>query len=117
MSCRPSNMSASMMLRGGLSNTTLQYPGVSSMTRRCDADSVMASCSLLPPASTAARDGRFGFAGARARRERASTIVTGEADLVLRHARRRGAVLFVIGSHARERLVAQAHFHEQPAFA
>src|SRR5260370_41081847 len=41
MSCRPSNMSASMMLRGGLSNTTLQYSGVSSMTRRCDADSVM----------------------------------------------------------------------------
>src|SRR6185437_16868264 len=34
-------MSASMMLRGGLSNTTLQYAGVSSMTRRCGADSVM----------------------------------------------------------------------------
>src|ERR1700730_18354010 len=110
-------MSASMMLRGGLSNTTLQYPGVSSITRRCDADSVMThapGCPAVP--SRATRDGRLRFAGARARSERASTMLTGADDLVLRHARRRGAVLFVIGPHARPRGVARGQFHEEPAF-
>ena len=34
-------MLAPTMLRGGLSNRTLQYAGVSSMMRRCGADSVM----------------------------------------------------------------------------
>src|SRR5258708_3644847 len=110
-------MSASMMLRGGLSNTTLQYAGVSSMTRKCDADSVMTHTPGRPPSpSRAAHDGRLRFAGARARRERAFSIVTGATDLVLCHARRRGGVLFVIGPHARERSVALAQFHKQPAF-
>src|ERR1700746_1419674 len=66
--------------------------------------------------STAARNGRLGFADARARRERPSTVVTGVADLLLRHARRRGAVLLVKGPHARECSVALAQFHEQTAF-
>ena len=34
-------MVASTMLKGGLSNRTLQYAEVSSMTRTCDVDSVM----------------------------------------------------------------------------
>jgi len=75
---------------------------------------MLLAASVWPP--TAARDGRLGFAGARARRARASTIVTGVADFVLRHARRRGTVLLVLGPHARERRVALAQFHEQNAF-
>src|SRR5258708_2356207 len=67
--------------------------------------------------SRAARDGRLGFAGAHARRERAATIVTDAADLALRHARRRGALLFVIGPHARERSVAEAHAGQSPSRA
>src|SRR5579862_8315426 len=34
----PSNIVASTMLKGGCSNTTLQYADVSSMTRTCGAD-------------------------------------------------------------------------------
>lgn len=34
-------MVASTMLKGGFSNRTFQYADVSSMTRTCDADSVM----------------------------------------------------------------------------
>src|ERR1700730_3873195 len=109
-------MSASMMLRGGLSNTTLQYAGVSSMTRRCDADSVMTHTPGRPTSpSRAALTGDSNLQ-ARLPEERALTIVTGAPDLVLRHARRRGGVLFVIGPHARERGVALAQFHKQPAF-
>src|SRR5216684_5173279 len=46
-SWRPSNMVASTMLKGGLSNRTLQYAGVSSMTRTCAADSVMTRAPCL----------------------------------------------------------------------
>src|SRR6266404_7446764 len=49
-SWRSSNILAPTMLRGGLSNTTLQYAGVSSMMRRCAVDSLMilAPFPLLP---------------------------------------------------------------------
>src|SRR5258708_22371010 len=55
-SWRPSNILAPMMLSGGLSNTALQYAGVSSMMRRCDDDLVMThaphlTCSSLAPKS------------------------------------------------------------------
>src|ERR1700682_1281269 len=46
-SWRPSNILAPMMLSGGLSNTALQYAGVSSMMRRCDDDLVMTQAPRL----------------------------------------------------------------------
>ena len=51
-------MVASTMLKGGFSNRTLHYADVSSMTRTCDADSVMiyTLCS-----TTIERDGEVMF--------------------------------------------------------
>ncbi len=51
-------MVASTMLKGGFSNTTLQYAGVSSMTRTCDADLVM----IHAPSTSIERDGEVMFA-------------------------------------------------------
>src|SRR5262245_21433656 len=64
---RPSKMVASTMLKGGWSNTTLQYAGVSSMTRTCAVDSVMSHAPCFDHDRTRRRGDVLLFIGPHAR--------------------------------------------------
>src|SRR5258708_14877341 len=66
-SSRASNMPAFTMLKGGSLNTTLQYPGVSSITRTCAADSVMTRAPCLNQNRARRRGDVLLFIGTHAR--------------------------------------------------